>query len=796
MAYDYQMGGGYIEGETPEEYQARMEEERKKREAANTPVKQTIITNPDGSQEMTIKGTPEALSPANPNTPTVTQPAVPNPDEYAAETERLKRQAQIAQGTPVGAVPAVPNIGQLPAAGAGVQVASLNPDAGFQRMLQAESGNRDYTPQGTPMTSPKGAMFAAQVMPATAQNPGYGVRPATAQTPEEYNRVGAEYYQAMLKKYNGNENMARAAYNAGPGRVDQAIAQGQAQGVDPISLLPRETQDYIKKTAAPVAPGAGVQVASNEPGAGLAEAARIRENNYKVAYEQGQDLGSFDNRFTAASKDPRKLLDLHNDQNLTPEQRTLAGKQAQTLLNQQMGETRGKEELAGMSEMEIARMLKSKTEEGSFAKLLLLGFVSPTLALKEANKLGLNDQWEKTTVGGEPILFKTRDGVPIEGYNGTTGSKLGGKELIAAAAQSAAGKVTTGAEFFQDKAGNVYQSQRDEKGGTRFVNTQTNKMYSGSEPLQRLRDVAAVDTKRQTTMIQMAKEIATMDYGAKLKAVAEFRQKEINAGRPDLTAEEMSTLIGAPPSPQATVGTKPGAAPAAAPAAAGTVNPQAQQAAVERMQQAAGSQNAGAVVPGAPPAPAPSGVLQGRESVDAANRREAEEKAAREVSTKGREKIVTESSQIVGEASKLFDKIDVVDNAIKKTQEGNNMGQILQGTIPGERQVGRFLGTKDARNTDQILEGVKLISAEGMKVLGANPTDADRDYLTANIPNESWSAESAREWLESRRKFLERKYDIAKKQVSSGGTYVPEIPPAPGGNAGTTSSGNKFKRVN
>ena len=193
-----------------------------------------------------------------------------------------------------------------------------------------------------------------------------------------------------------------------------------------------------------------------------------------------------------------------------------------------------------------------------------------------------------------------------------------------------------------------------------------------------------------------------------------------------------------------------------------------------------------------------SGVLRGRESVVDVKKREAEDKSARETAAVGRKEIVKESSQIVGEASKLFDKIDVVDNAIKKTKEPNNMGQILQGTIPGERQAGKLLGTKDARNTDQILEGVKLISAEGMKVLGANPTDADRDYLTANIPNETWSAEDTREWLDSRRKFLERKYDIAKKQVSSGGTYVPEIPAAPGTtptNAGTTSSGNKYKRV-
>ena len=99
---DYQMGGGYIEGETPEEYQRRMEEERRRQEALQSPVTQKIVTNADGTQEVTVKGTPEALSSANPNTPTLMQPGQPvAPDESAAETQRLQRQAQSATGVPV-----------------------------------------------------------------------------------------------------------------------------------------------------------------------------------------------------------------------------------------------------------------------------------------------------------------------------------------------------------------------------------------------------------------------------------------------------------------------------------------------------------------------------------------------------------------------------------------------------------------------------------------------------------------------------------------------------------------------
>ena len=115
----------------------------------------------------------------------------------------------------------------------------------FARMQQAESGNRDFDAQGRPITSPVGAMFKNQVMPATAANPGFGIRPASAQTPEEYNRVGQEYYQAMLKKFGGDEQAAVAAYNAGPGRIEQNMRKNQGQLN--VAQLPNETQGYLNK---------------------------------------------------------------------------------------------------------------------------------------------------------------------------------------------------------------------------------------------------------------------------------------------------------------------------------------------------------------------------------------------------------------------------------------------------------------------------------------------------------------------------------------------------------------------
>jgi LysM repeat protein len=116
----------------------------------------------------------------------------------------------------------------------------------FDRIRGIESGNRDYDKKGRPIVSPKGARFAAQVMPKTSGKPGYGVKPATNTSAEEFNRVGRDYFAAMKNRY-GNSELAAAAYNAGPGRVDRILQQAKQTGQDWKKLLPRETQDYLEK---------------------------------------------------------------------------------------------------------------------------------------------------------------------------------------------------------------------------------------------------------------------------------------------------------------------------------------------------------------------------------------------------------------------------------------------------------------------------------------------------------------------------------------------------------------------
>jgi hypothetical protein len=164
-----------------------------------------------------------------------------DPKKFAKDQElldKLEKQDRAKQKLPPGR--SKPNKAPKPPAG------TKTGSSEFDKIRGIESGNRDYDDYSRPITSPKGAKFAAQVMPATNTNPGYGVRPAADSGPEESNRVGKDYFNAMKNKY-GNSELAAAAYNAGPGRIDKILQKAKETGQHWKDLLPAETQNYIKK---------------------------------------------------------------------------------------------------------------------------------------------------------------------------------------------------------------------------------------------------------------------------------------------------------------------------------------------------------------------------------------------------------------------------------------------------------------------------------------------------------------------------------------------------------------------
>jgi soluble lytic murein transglycosylase-like protein len=120
----------------------------------------------------------------------------------------------------------------------------VRPDL-VRAVMQVESGFNPYA------RSPKGAMGLMQLMPATAKQ--YGVR--NAFNPAENVRAGVAYLRELLDRYQDNEELALAAYNAGPGAVDK-----HGQTVPPY----RETQSYVaqinKMAARPPVTTAGTTI--------------------------------------------------------------------------------------------------------------------------------------------------------------------------------------------------------------------------------------------------------------------------------------------------------------------------------------------------------------------------------------------------------------------------------------------------------------------------------------------------------------------------------------------------------
>jgi len=112
----------------------------------------------------------------------------------------------------------------------------VRPDL-VRAVVQVESAYNPYA------RSSKGAAGLMQLMPATAQQ--FGVK--NAFSPEENLRAGVAYLRQLLDRYENNEELALAAYNAGPNAVDK-----YGEKVPPYA----ETQNYVARingiTARPI----------------------------------------------------------------------------------------------------------------------------------------------------------------------------------------------------------------------------------------------------------------------------------------------------------------------------------------------------------------------------------------------------------------------------------------------------------------------------------------------------------------------------------------------------------------
>lgn len=143
----------------------------------------------------------------------------------------------------------------------------------IQAIIQQESGGNPNA------VSPKGAVGTMQIMPATAADPGFGVRPIAPDKltdPAENVRFGTDYFNAMRKRYGGDMTASLAAYNAGPGVADKFVAGGGDQ-----SALPAETRNYVSSVMGQQPPS-GVQRVAQALGGEGQQAMRVLNNPWST----------------------------------------------------------------------------------------------------------------------------------------------------------------------------------------------------------------------------------------------------------------------------------------------------------------------------------------------------------------------------------------------------------------------------------------------------------------------------------------------------------------------------------
>ena len=119
-----------------------------------------------------------------------------------------------------------------------------NPDM-MAAIAMQESSNRHTDENGKMITSPAGAVGKYQIMPSTAAQPGFGLKPldlATA-TEADHEEFSRNYLNKLNERFGNQPDLTLAAYNYGVGNVEKLL---QKYGVRWKEHLPKETSNYLK----------------------------------------------------------------------------------------------------------------------------------------------------------------------------------------------------------------------------------------------------------------------------------------------------------------------------------------------------------------------------------------------------------------------------------------------------------------------------------------------------------------------------------------------------------------------
>ena len=458
------------------------------------PQSTTISYNEDGSAEVTHKqkvgadSTPEAtaqpvqpVAPAMPQSyqaamaaqqqPPVQQP-VPGTQPFQNATQANNAPAPVPQAQGPVAPPAQPQPGQYtpPQAPQGV----------FGRIIQQESGGQQFGPNGQVLTSPKGAVGIAQVMPSTAAQPGYGIAPATPQelaTPQGNLQFGQRYFEGMYNKFGQDPEKAAAAYNAGPGTIEKAMQTADLKGGTWKDYIPKETQDYLAKV--------------------MPEGEKTKKKIAPlIAGTAGSDIGMTPEEqaihhivLNSGDVNALGMGTYAGDHLIDPATKKAYADQHATLLEQnklQKEAEKKAQKIVMDGGVGLQRALKEEGEEGSYLKAYLFQRLGlHDLAKNEQQKLGAGDQWAQTMVDGKPSWVKYNgQGAPVKGYNAE--GELTGQQLLNTVGNLKNAEVGTQIYADPTSTSGARYAMRRINGQAQFINTATQMPETNPEILNKL----------------------------------------------------------------------------------------------------------------------------------------------------------------------------------------------------------------------------------------------------------------------------------------------------------------------
>jgi hypothetical protein len=322
----------------------------------------------------------------------------------------------------------------------------------------------------------------------------------------------------------GQVSEAAAAANGGAERLKQIASGRFAGGASASSGAAKQpqAQAQIAQPVGPVSPEQVDQQAQilTQQLQQLAESQKqtpppnsFDEFGTPVFSPQQANLDMHLNNYQGVQDSPDQLLNLSKDPTLPDWLKERSRNRAADLIIEQRQDAKAQKEVADLDENKIARLLRERKGEGSRMKgMLYAAFGLTDLANEEKYKLGIGTD-KSDMIGDQPVIVKVAaNGKAIDGINTNTGKELTAKEI----AMYNAGTVAPGSKlnlvggtYVNDTTGEVGTVVRDEKTGKSWVQTD-----EGKKPLKGFRP----QTGTGTAADQRAKLIQEMNIKLQGKA--------------------------------------------------------------------------------------------------------------------------------------------------------------------------------------------------------------------------------------------------------------------------------------